>query len=49
MFYGRPSSDMEIINEDVLKNIPGIDKNTKFFHKEITITPVIIPPSIFSQ
>ena len=49
MFYGRISNDMEVINENVLKSIPGIDENTKFFHKEITITPVIIPPPMFSQ
>ena len=49
MFYGRISNDMEVINEKVLKSIPGIDENTKFFHKEITITPVIIPPPMFSQ
>ena len=49
VFSGRISDDSEVINEDVLKKIPGIDENTKFYHKEITITPVVIPPPNFSQ
>ena len=46
-FFGRFSENDEVINEDVLRNIPGIDENTKFFHKQIIITPVIIPPPRF--
>ena len=49
VFFGRLSGDSEVINEDMLKNIPGIDENTKLYHKEITITPVIVPPPKFSQ
>ena len=47
--FGRISHDNEIINENMLKNIPGIDENTKFYHKEITITPVVLPPLRLSQ
>ena len=49
VFSGRVSDDSEIISEDLLKKIPGIDENTKFYHKEITITPVVVPPPNFSQ
>ena len=48
-FFGRLEGNEEIINEDVLRNIPGIDENTKLFHKQIIITPVIIPPPRFIQ
>ena len=41
---GHLLSNMNIITEDMIKNIPGIDENTKFYHKEITITPVRMPP-----
>ena len=41
------SNNIEIITEDMIKNIPGIDENTKFYHKEITITPVFMPPLRF--
>jgi hypothetical protein len=47
--FGRISHDNETINENMLKNIPGIDENTKFYHKEITITPVVLPPLRLSQ
>ena len=48
-FFGRYSNDAEIYSEDMLRKIPGINENTKFYHKTITITPVILPPPKFSQ
>ena len=48
-FSGRYSNEAEIYNEEMLRKIPGINENTKFYHKTITITPVIIPPPKFSQ
>ena len=48
-FFGRYSNDMEVYNEDLLRKIPGKNENTKFYHKTITITPVIIPPPKFLQ
>ena len=47
--YGRQSSGSETISEETLKNIPGFNENTKLYYKEITITPVIIPPLKLSQ
>ena len=48
-FFGRYSNDNEVFSEDMLRKIPGINENTKFYHKTITITPVIIPPPKFLQ
>ena len=47
--FSRKISSNTQISEDILKNIPGIDENTKFYHKEITITPVTILPLKFNQ
>ena len=41
--------DAEIYSEELLRKIPAVNENTKFYHKTITITPVIIPPPKFLQ
>ena len=49
LFLGAASSDQETLTESMLKAIEGYDENTKFYHKEITIRPVFIPPPKFNK
>ena len=49
LFLGTASSDQETLSESMLKAIKGYDENTKFYHKEITIRPVFIPPPKFNK
>ena len=37
-------SETEALSESMIKALDSFDDNTKFFHKEITIRPVFIPP-----
>ena len=48
MFLGK-SSDQDIFTDSLLNSMDGFDENTKFYHKEITIQPVFIPPPKFSK
>jgi hypothetical protein len=41
-FSGRTASDQEILTESEMRRL-GINENTKLYHKEITIRPVVIP------
>ena len=47
-FLGIRSSDQTNFSEDMLKNM-DLDENVKFYHKEITIKPVYIPPPKFEK
>ena len=49
VFPGSASNEADILTESMLRNMEGIDENTKFYHKEITIVPVILPPLRFSK
>jgi len=49
IFSGRSPSDQDILSDSVLRSMEGIDENTKFYHKEITILPVVLPPLRFSK
>ena len=37
-------SDTDMLSDDMIRSLDSFDENTKFFHKEITIRPVFIPP-----
>ena len=44
---GRASSEQEVLNDSLFKSIKSMDDlegNSRFYHKEITIKPVFIPP-----
>jgi len=41
-YSGRTPSDQEILTESEMRKL-GINENTKLYHKEITIKPVVIP------
>ena len=43
------SSQRGMLGNNILEALDGYDDNTKFFHKEITILPVYIPPPKYSQ
>jgi hypothetical protein len=44
IFSCIPQSDQDILSESILKMMDNFDDNTKFYHKEIIIQPVFIPP-----
>jgi len=46
-YLGTATSDQDTLTESMLRAIEGFDENTKFYHKEITIQPVYIPPPKF--
>ena len=44
---GRASSEQEVLNDSLFKSIKSMDDldgSSRFYHKEITIKPVFIPP-----
>ena len=48
-FGGKISSQRGLLGDNILEALDRYDDNTKFFHKEVTILPVYIPPPKYSQ
>ena len=48
-FGGKMLNGRGRLGDNILQALDGYDDNTKFFHKEITILPVYIPPPKYSK